>query len=203
MRIPATRAREGVGLCQGGSAQRRPGCESRRHLEDPAQVHPVPSALNEGRGANPGDTPAPACQHLLTARRSTKAGVRIPATHPETRAPGVPRRSLNEGRGANPGDTPRCTRRRSPTCSLNEGRGANPGDTFWMSRTAAEFSDAQRRPGCESRRHLVLVVRVSVPRALNEGRGANPGDTIRDSANAPASGLAQRRPGCESRRHEL
>ena len=86
------------------TAQRRPGREPRRHVEveridarlgqrstkagartpatrrTPAARASRAAALNEGRGANPGDTCGPAGR-----RRASKA--------------------LNEGRGANPGDT--------------------------------------------------------------------------------------------------
>ena len=62
-------------------------------------------ALNEGRGANPGDTEVgPLCVHADDAR-STKAGARTPATRNRGGhfRPAV--QPLNEGRGANPGDT--------------------------------------------------------------------------------------------------
>ena len=60
--------------------------------------------LNEGRGANPGDTRPGGWRPACAA-------------------------TLNEGRGANPGDTPTLRSRTAVTRSLNEGRGANPGDT--------------------------------------------------------------------------
>ena len=134
-------------------AQRRPGREPRRHRAAPPPRSGRRRPLNEGRGANPGDTAGVGFQTALSAfaqrrpgreprrhldgrpathrerRRSTKAGARTPATRwPAPRGP-CRRPALNEGRGANPGDT--ATKARSGTCSasLNEGRGANPGDT--------------------------------------------------------------------------
>ena len=110
-------------------------------------------ALNEGRGANPGDTivtvrtkrvsaPAqqrPGCEsrrhHLVRLLRcdvhvrSTKAGVRIPATRGTRYRAGTPTRPLNEGRGAIPA-----------TQSMD-------------STVKSTTNVAQRTPGCESRRH--------------------------------------------------
>ncbi len=63
------------------------------------------ATLNEGRGANPGDT------------RGARATI-----------PYWPV-ALNEGRGANPGDTRPDTGPFTRYRPLNEGRGANPGDT--------------------------------------------------------------------------
>ena len=177
VRIPATPAEHRMLLDPEVGAQRRPGFESRRHRRTSAWSSIPRTTLNEGRGSNPGDTLAAAVQPRL-APRSTKAGVRIPATRhgPERCAVPVP--------------------------PLNEGRGSNPGDTVGSSRIAAATVRAQRRPGFESRRHRVQfrfrddhVVRstkagVRIPatprrdtpcpalsRPLNEGRGSNPGDT--------------------------
>ena len=83
------------------------------------------TALNEGRGMNPGDT----------------------------RHPGERLATLNEGRGMNPGDTSGPSPRRSASAPLNEGRGMNPGDTRPSKYTGAPFFSAQRRPGHEPRRH--------------------------------------------------
>ena len=193
-------------------AQRRPGREPRRHA---GVVRQAPSALrplNEGRGANPGDT------------MNFRAGWTRPS-------------ALNEGRGANPGDTlPRARAAVTDDGALNEGRGANPGDTFMAPPGLMTSTRAQRRPGREPRRH---ARRVAAPmptsplaqrrpgreprrhsavsrdheymklrstkagartpatpagrsgsgtasRALNEGRGANPGDTVRGLPGPPA-----------------
>ena len=144
-------------------------------------------ALNEGRGANPGDT------SYCTRGPAPGRGARS---------------SLNEGRGANPGDTVKHVWQPCPCAlreALNEGRGANPGDTLLpLPRVRSKpHSAAQRRPGREPRRHLKYaapVVRTDARRAqrrpgreprrhaastcqpprctaLNEGWGANPGDT--------------------------
>ena len=187
------------------AAQRRPGREPRRHPRAAGRRRSRRDPLNEGRGANPGDT----------ARRLG----RTPAESG----------SLNEGRGANPGDTANASehhRSRSPT--LNEGRGANPGDTSLTPLTSDCDPTAQRRPGREPRRHpprpagrFAAAVRStkagartpatrgcaptgrSRRRSLNEGRGANPGDTrVMPDADGRAI-TAQRRPGREPRRHQV
>ena len=108
-------------------AQRRPGRERRRH-QSLHRSPRAPHALNEGRGANPGDT-TPRC--------------------PGCRA----RAPLNEGRGANPGDTWPARPQRRACNSLNEGRGANPGDTLRARLDVNGSPDAQRRPGRKPRRH--------------------------------------------------
>ena len=72
------------------AAQRRPGREPRRHGGAGRASAGAPRPLNEGRGANPGDT------------RRARAGPATPATDLPPRRPDLP---LNEGRGANPGDT--------------------------------------------------------------------------------------------------
>ena len=219
-------------------AQRRPGREPRRHrpvsrseshvhirstkagARTPATPGPpsrrsrAPSPLNEGRGANPGDT-----------RASVRATGRATST-------------LNEGRGANPGDTwpsrstvrPSCRAQRRPGREprrhvrasvpprgvrppLNEGRGANPGDTHRGGRVRVEEGprstkagartpatpprslqnrspsrSAQRRPGREPRRHATPCRAAGAGQALNEGRGANPGDTERPCARRAIAG---------------
>ena len=161
------------------------------------------STLNEGRGANPGDTPQ---VHRVrqAVGRSTKAGARTPATRRDLaevrvmfgdaqRRPGrEPRRHRGTAggqhrrlprstkAGARTPATPRVQHVSSPSWrTLNEGRGANPGDTgAGGASTGADTG------------------------ALNEGRGANPGDTGdggRSACNVLAA--AQRRPGREPRRH--
>ena len=154
-RTPATLAsRTSTWMNPRESAQRRPGREPRRHWRErgpggdlrvrstkagartPAtRADTRPSflrrrPLNEGRGANPGDTFS--CNVNAGMDSST----------------------LNEGRGANPGDTRPAERgpcRRSQ--ALNEGRGANPGDTCVSRSRRTGSSFAQRRPGREPRRH--------------------------------------------------
>ena len=179
------------------SAQRRPGFEPRRHTRRPA----LP-----GRALRCSEGRTPATPAVRGRRRSTKAGVRTPATHrsPIRISSRSRQRALNEGRGSNPGDTSlrRAARRyaghwrstkagvRTPAthrrdCQtldgpLNEGRGSPRA----RNRSAAS---AQRRPGFEPRRHRVSDSKRTGPadlRSLNEGRGSNPGDTanpIRES----------------------
>ena len=139
------------------------------------------TALNEGRGVNPGDTSGGSrtVRHAASAQR--RPG-REPRRHTRWRSAGSRRAStLNEGRGVNPGDTspalPTCRGRCRP---LNEGRGVNPGDTRFRSLWAREVlrSSAQRRPGREPRRHSTVH--------------------RREATSAP---IAQRRPGREPRRH--
>ena len=146
---------------------------------DPGKTSPPPSGipLNEGRGANPGDTTrrrplrwvvegaqrrpgreprrhaGRPYRAMGCSVRSTKAGARTPAIRRRAYAAARAVAALNEGRGANPGDTPGLGRHRAAPAALNEGRGANPGDTPGLGRHRA------------------------APAALNEGRGANPGDT--------------------------
>ena len=86
-------------------------------------------ALNEGRGANPGDTGNQGCGAMRVDGRSTKAGARTPATPARLSAQPCLLNTLNEGRGANPGDTCSRSAARQSQEPLNEGRGANPGDT--------------------------------------------------------------------------
>ena len=208
-------------------AQRRPGREPRRHrlwthfsslsryaqhsTKAGARTPATPvvrcprwrrrATLNEGRGANPGDT----------------------GSDPNMRACWP---TLNEGRGANPSDTTRWpARSRSRKPPLNEGRGANPGDTGASSEPRLTVTRAQRRPGREPRRHPAFSAFAMScasaqrrpgrePRrhrgtgtarrpssSLNEGRGANPDDTRCAVASTVGYCHAQRRPGREPRRH--
>ncbi len=185
-------------------------------------------SLNEGRGANPGDTRVRISASRPAATGAQRRPGREPRRHPRAgsrrRARGA---TLNEGRGANPGDTPVGCLTRPQSVPLNEGRGANPGDTSPRTRSCTCPRDAQRRPGREPRRHRgpSRSARGAARRALNEGRGANPGDTPHhpvmeysysslnegrganpgDTSFARAAGTriaaAQRRPGREPRRH--
>ena len=111
------------------TAQRRPGCEPRRHIHQLRQLfQPVRRSTKAGVR-----TPATrvACQldRPRGALRSTKAGVRTPATLDAPSPIRSRARSLNEGRGANPGDTTSVALACRYSSTLNEGRGANPGDT--------------------------------------------------------------------------
>ena len=159
------------------TAQRRPGREPRRHPG--AGPGPTRSGtLNEGRGANPGDTRDTPARELAGCARSTKAGARTPAT-PARRRPGGQQIPRSTKAGARTPATPASPGPRPTTrSSLNEGRGANPGDTIAEAYSLSPHDAAQRRPGREPRRHSIICVRsVTHERSLNEGRGANPGDT--------------------------
>ena len=103
-RTPATRR---------GSARRSPACGT---LNEGRGANPGDTvwracprrsgrSLNEGRGANPGDTRGGGWIPGGTLPRSTKAGARTPATPACSRRSGATQSPLNEGRGANPGDT--------------------------------------------------------------------------------------------------
>ena len=208
------------------SAQRRPGREPRRHAPPGSAVRHSREPLNEGRGANPGDTglqPVP----LRPQRRSTKAGARTPATPtPSTQVIRCSSRSTKAG-----ARTPATLgRQRVVHClldALNEGRGANPGDTRGQRAVLRRRPIAQRRPGREPRRHFGLCAQgFSGSSPLNEGRGANPGDTRQVTTLEPKTyplnegrganpgdthgcstmgvplSVAQRRPGREPRRHD-
>ena len=116
---------------------------------------------------------------VITRRaRSTKAGVRTPATRSVKVSPVTYPSTLNEGRGSNPGDTGddgdighdlRCRSTKAGVRTpATRGRHDQP----------TTCANAQRRPGFEPRRH---------------GRG------VTSPPSAPSS--AQRRPGFEPRRH--
>ena len=140
------------------------------------------SALNEGRGRDPGDT-ARAARCESARERSTKAGAETPATRPRSSfAPPRTPLPLNEGRGRDPGDTCSVIARVRGILPLNEGRGRDPGDTCragdqppsssWYRSTKAgaetpatlpsswgdpsHSSTAQRRPGPRPRRHTAI-----------------------------------------------
>ena len=149
--------------------------------QDGVTFRPCPSPLNEGRGRDPGDTPANS--RIRPADRSE--------------------RPLNEGRGRDPGDTRDASRADSPHLKpLNEGRGRDPGDTRRVrsmrldgghtrsTKAGAEtpatqlagptsgiWQHAQRRPGPRPRRHAEPGLHPRDSKSLNEGRGRDPGDT--------------------------
>ena len=151
-RTPAT---PGSVACTCGAmpAQRRPGREPRRHdprrprrgghhprstkagARTPATRSPScagrrgSSSLNEGRGANPGDT-ATTCEVVGVAVCAQRRPGREPRRHPLAGGAdaGLPRRSTKAG-ARTPATRPEPWRARAARCPLNEGRGANPGDT--------------------------------------------------------------------------
>ena len=164
-----------------------------------------PTALNEDRGRDPGDTPPGSIQGAGCLVRSTKAGAETPATRSPVdrdapsgtfaqrrpgprprRHPPVSRRrspscsTLNEGRGRDPGDT---SCRRSYVLwhcnALNEGRGRDPGDTLYFFDKTIHIIIRSTKAGAETPATPLRPSggRVSGP-ALNEGRGRDPGDTL-------------------------
>ena len=185
------------------AAQRRPGREPRRHApkvfrlsitapirstkagsRTPAtRSRPMTAALgvtplNEGRGANPGDTdrssgsdsqPASAQRRPGrdpgdTAAYSSVGGrlgsaQRRPGREPRRHGLALRLAGRGGGRSTKAGARTPATRAdvryppRRPV-SLNEGRGANPGDTPFRAASPPHGSSAQRRPGREPRRHL-------------------------------------------------
>ncbi len=201
-RTPATHARGTGEAWPLDCAQRRPGREPRRHGDPLAPVVCRVAPLNEGRGANPGDT------HRCS---SASHSAHVP---------------LNEGRGANPGDTHghrgmagprrRSTKAgaRTPATRLS-GAGRVPGlgrSTKAGARTPATpplavkwFPDrcpAQRRPGREPRRHPVLLRANQRFLARSTKAGARtPATLVSPELAECLSSVAQRRPGREPRRH--
>ena len=207
------------------TAQRRPGREPRRHAPMPGRLSGRLAALNEGRGANPGDTLSLRLEGTCF-QRSTKAGARTPATPGEPKCRPWQRTALNEGRGANPGDTPNPPAPSPGRMSAQRRPGREPRRHNRCRSTIPPRYRAQRRPGREPRRHFYIpkmlhagsyrstkagartpatpqrAARCAPPSgALNEGRGANPGDTVQSEPAAAGRGRAQRRPGREPRRH--
>ena len=207
-------------------AQRRPGREPRRHsarrvvcgrdrlrstkagARTPATppptraVRPPRRALNEGRGANPGDTPRlPGCVCAMP-RRSTKAGARTPATPGPGRPGGSTWPTLNEGRGANPGDTDAGAGLRRAGLDRSTKAGARTPATRPPGRGAVLLSHRSTKAGARTPATPRCRCRGRRRRsALNEGRGANPGDTCQARPGPRAPTAAQRRPGREPRRH--
>ena len=142
-----------------------------------------------------GDTPVPLLVAVGETRRSTKAGVRTPAT--PARRPGT----------------------RASSRPLNEGRSMDSGDTEMVTATAACFHCAQRRPEYGLRRHQDEAQEPRLPpdrstkagvwtpatrpgrsarpatsKALNEGRSMDSGDTPNRGELVPARGEFHRNP---------
>ena len=135
------------------------------------------TSLNEGRGANPGDT-----------RRPPASGRR-----------GAP---LNEGGGANPGDTNRGWQALVVVHRSTKAGARTPATPATVARPAAPVTSAQRRPGREPRRHAYWPSMAPVHNACAQRR---PGREPRRHSIRPVipgfSADAQRRPGREPRRH--
>ena len=163
------------------------------------------SALNEGRGLGPGDTPRDRDPVDVAGLRSTKAGDSAPATRSPT-DPG----SARGGRSTKAGDSAPATPTDSTIVAVSYERSTKAGDSapatpriHWENRVACcgrstnagdsapatqvvreDFGyrvySAQRRPGTRPRRHPC------------GGRFVT-GDTV----------IAQRRPGTRPRRHSV
>ena len=177
-RTPATRPSSG-GSPVSTTAQRRPGREPRRHATSRGPPPPLPRPLNEGRGANPGDTLPDDGVGDRRLHRSTKAGARTPATlawlgivdegDPDAqRRPGrEPRRHLDDEE-ARPRSGARSTKAGARTPATLGSGAVEGGRDVARSTKAGARTPATRDSSMDSRHQEP---------PLNEGRGANPGDT--------------------------
>ena len=200
-RTPATRwaslSDDGVTI----GAQRRPGREPRRHIAHCPTPGPTARTLNEGRGANPGDTAGLAVfpARSVTAQRrpgreprrhrhprhprhadtprSTKAGARTPATPPLGML--IPPPTVAQRR---PGREPRRHLRfhrggrERPARSTKAGA-RTPATRFSIDPCIAPTHRSTKAGARTPATRPVPRRRCSCPEPLNEGRGANPGDT--------------------------
>ena len=184
-------------------------------------------ALNEGRGANPGDTWTDAGSNPLADVAQRRPG-REPRRHRRRHAAcGAVPGPLNEGRGANPGDT--CAHRAPDGGDgppLNEGRGANPGDTSCARIRPRSCSVRSTKAGARTPATLEIVRAQVAPLARSTKAGARtpatplhlgtdgklqdrstkagartPATRGRSAATVRRCMGAQRRPGREPRRH--
>ena len=201
-RTPATRRRNRAGpkaTRDRIAAQRRPGREPRRHGWSPRVMGRLRVSLNEGRGANPGDTTHGQGATVLAHRSALNEGRGANPGDTLARCRGSASSAhpaaLNEGRGANPGDTDGHGRRgrRPLSTPLNEGRGANPGDTRREVSPAelAAAAHAQRRPGREPRRHLRLPFDSSPSRAQRSTKAGARTPATRDVLSRKPSATCQ------------
>ena len=160
------------------------------------------TALNEGRGVNPGDTAVTEERRPAGSRAQRRPG-REPRRHPPHASRlRVSTDPLNEGRGVNPGDTSGRRPSYLRSASLNEGRGVNPGDTCACGESLLLQSRAQRRPGREPRRHPRILLHQSG--VLNRAQRRPGREPRRHGPGGRGGGgriVAQRRPGREPRRH--
>ena len=153
-RTPATQRRAVASCAVMATAQRRPGREPRRHARADAGGSLRAAPLNEGRGANPGDTcrvtgTAPL---LLTAQR--RPG-REPRRHLHRWLEGAHDDTAQRRPGREPRRHPAALARLG---ALGGHRSTKAGArTPATLRTASPWSSscacAQRRPGREPRRH--------------------------------------------------
>ena len=210
-------------------AQRRPGFEPRRHSGVSAETWCSLNTLNEGRGSNPGDTrpwtfadwtirslpgltPGDTTRHAAQQVRSTKAGVRTPATPCPCREP------LGQS-VSNPGDTssvdvhgplssataqrrpgfePRRHMRRRTYDLVNEGLRQSRRHVFgsrWGGQRVLRSTKAGVRTPATLRLyswHMLSPTKAGV---------RTPAPSPRRSAGCRCPHFAQRRPGFEPRRH--
>ena len=187
------------------------------------------SALNEGRGINPGDTRRIRSSLRAWQPRSTKAGASTPATRESSRQrPSRTAHPLNEGRRINPGDThersrarrradarstkagastpatPRLPRARLLTTSksLNEGRASTPATPANLMYHWSTDGRAQRRPGHQPRRHSrSLAAREEARQRSTKAGASTPATPLFIFSECFATRDAQRRPGHQPRRH--
>ena len=200
-RTPATRGATEAGL-------RRP----RRSTKAGARTPATPlrralgpddrAALNEGRGAHPGDTSASSSRRSKSAiaqrrpgraprrhrsasrarmdrlRRSTKAGARTPATQVGRTACGRAPSPLNEGRGAHPGDTGAQPDHERPPRHRSTKAGARTPATHRLRHAGIIRPVRSTKAGARTPATPPGPARCRCSnRTLNEGRGAHPGDT--------------------------
>ena len=226
-REPRRHSQTWSGICSTRSAQRRPGREPRRHaarLTDAA----VLETLNEGRGANPGDT----CRAAVAGRRPGPAQ-RRPGREPRRHNPPLCSTGSPTAAQRRPGREPRrhgrlvahaCVCRvrstkagaRTPATlpPPDEVVGAALRSTKAGARTPATPCEpvprllamvrpAQRRPGREPRRHTLTIIVGPYGLTRSTKAGARTPATPPGSYGAarPGAGTAQRRPGREPRRH--
>ena len=137
-------------------------------------------ALNEGRGAYPGDTCGPRCR---SASRVT---------------------ALNEGRGAYPGDTPDLGRVTDAGDLRSTKAGAlTPATLHLFSPVSMRCDSAQRRPGRLPRRHCPdCAAGLALNSEIAQRRpGLTPATLGGPKSDPVTASGAQRRPGRLPRRH--
>ena len=135
------------------------------------------SALNEGRGRDPGDTRELQGPVRRDPYRSTKAGVETPATLVGTRSSHVALDRSTKA-GSRPRRHAKAMALSASVEALNEGRGRDPGDTRTTPPQGLSSPRRSTKAGVETPATLLIDVRCLVAGApLNEGRGRDPGDT--------------------------
>ena len=135
-------------------------------------VPPVWSPLNEGRGINPGDT-VRQCPVLTSPPSAQRRPGHQPRRHPDHRAGGGGAAwwPLNEGRGINPGDTFQNGSLTAPSVPRTIDRSTKAGASTPATRDRAGGGGDGWWP-------------------LNEGRGINPGDTFQNGSLVTVGNIA-------------